>query len=157
LKKWRGFAPRKQKINKMKGVISHESLKMKNRRFVFWAWHFQEILPDLNKIPRQRVPVKKLRENSCACRAFRQRNRKRRLNLMNKECAYELDCEKQEIERKIMTLEEVADLLRVHRSTVSRYAKSGELGNRRLFKSGDVWSFFENQVALECVSGKEEL
>lgn len=78
------------------------------------------------------------------------------------ENAYDLDSEKREIERKIMTLKEVADLLRVHRSTVSRYAKSGELksyqiGNRRLFKSDDVWLFFENQVALECVSGKEEL
>jgi excisionase family DNA binding protein len=78
------------------------------------------------------------------------------------ENAYDLDSEKREIERKIMTLKEVADLLRVHCSTVSRYAKSGELksyqiGNRRLFKSDDVWLFFENQVALECVSGKEEL
>jgi excisionase family DNA binding protein len=78
------------------------------------------------------------------------------------ENAYDLNSEKRETERKIMTLKEVADLLRVHRSTVSRYAKSGELrsyqiGNRRLFKSDDVWLFFENQVALECVSGKEDL
>jgi excisionase family DNA binding protein len=61
---------------------------------------------------------------------------------------------------KIMTVQEVARLLRVHRSTVSRYAKSGELkshliGNRRLFKESDVWSFFENQVAEEYVFGKE--
>ena len=61
---------------------------------------------------------------------------------------------------KILTVQEVADLLRVHRSTVSRYAMSGELrsyvlGNRRLFKVSDVWSFFENQVARNCVSGKE--
>lgn len=63
-------------------------------------------------------------------------------------------------DRKILTLREVSELLRVHRSTISRYAKSGELrsyqiGNRRLFKSDDVWSFFENQVALEYVSGEE--
>ena len=50
----------------------------------------------------------------------------------------------------------------IHRSTISRYAKSGEIksyqiGNRRLFKSDDVWSFFENQVALECVSGREAI
>ena len=61
---------------------------------------------------------------------------------------------------KILTVAEVAELLRVHRSTISRYARSGELksyvlGNRRLFKSVDVWAFFENQVASECVFGKE--
>jgi excisionase family DNA binding protein len=61
---------------------------------------------------------------------------------------------------RILTVQEVADFLRVHRSTVSRYAQSGELtsyviGNRRLFKEDDVWAFFENQVAQECVSGKE--
>lgn len=61
---------------------------------------------------------------------------------------------------KILTVQEVANLLRVHRSTVSRYAKSGELrsyriGNRRLFREDDVWSFFDNQVAQNCVSGKE--
>jgi len=55
---------------------------------------------------------------------------------------------------KILTVNEVADILRVHRSTVSRYAMSGELrsyvlGNRRLFKETDVWSFFENKIALE--------
>lgn len=57
---------------------------------------------------------------------------------------------------KIWTIEEVAKLFRVHRSTISRYAKSGELksyviGNRRLFKENDVWMFFDNRIALECV------
>jgi excisionase family DNA binding protein len=61
---------------------------------------------------------------------------------------------------KILTIQEVADILRVHRSTVSRYAMSGELrsyqvGNRRLFKDSDVWSFFEKQVARECFLGEE--
>ena len=61
---------------------------------------------------------------------------------------------------KIMTVQEVARLLRVHRSTVSRYAKSGELkshliGNRRLFKESDVWSFFENQADWDCEALKE--
>ena len=61
---------------------------------------------------------------------------------------------------KILTVKEVADILRVHRSTVTRYAMSGELkshliGNRRLFKESDVWSFFENQADRRCVSGKE--
>lgn len=64
--------------------------------------------------------------------------------------------------RRIMTMAEVADLLRLHRSSITRYAKSGELksyqiGSRRLFKAEDVWLFFENQVAPECVSGKEGL
>jgi len=55
---------------------------------------------------------------------------------------------------RIRTVQEVADQLRVHRSTVSRYAMSGELrsylvGNRRLFKESDVWVFFENRIAPE--------
>lgn len=62
--------------------------------------------------------------------------------------------------KKILTIQEVADFLRVHRSTISRYAKSGELkshviGNRRLFKEQDVWQFFENQIERICVDGKE--
>ena len=62
---------------------------------------------------------------------------------------------------KILTIQEVADFLRVHRSTISRYAQSGELrsyliGNRRLFKDSDVWQFFEKQIDMGCVvSGKE--
>ena len=61
---------------------------------------------------------------------------------------------------RILTVQEVAELLRVHRSTISRYAMSGELrsyviGNRRLFKESDVWAFFDNQVARNCVSEKE--
>ena len=63
---------------------------------------------------------------------------------------------------QILTLEETAKILRVHRSTVSRYAMSGELrsyliGNRRLFKQSDVWAFFENQLDRRCVFGKEEI
>jgi len=61
---------------------------------------------------------------------------------------------------KILTIQEVADLLSVHRATVSRYAKSGEIksykiGSRRLFKEDDVWTFFENQVDWDCVAAKE--
>ena len=60
---------------------------------------------------------------------------------------------------QIMTAQEVANLLRVHRCTVTRLAKSGELkshsiGSRRMFKTEDVWSFFDNQVAWEYVSGQ---
>ncbi len=59
---------------------------------------------------------------------------------------------------KILTIQEVADLLRLHRSTVSRYAQAGTLksyliGNRRLFKESDVWSFFDNQVARIASKG----
>lgn len=68
---------------------------------------------------------------------------------------------KQFNQHRILTIKEVAQELRVHRSTVSRLAISGDLksyliGNRRLFKESDVWTFFENQVAQEYVSGKEE-
>ena len=62
---------------------------------------------------------------------------------------------------KILTVQEVADKLRVHRSTVSRFAQSGELesyiiGTRRLFKESDVLAFFEKQKAsVSVVSGKE--
>ncbi|MBW1668202.1 MAG: helix-turn-helix domain-containing protein [Deltaproteobacteria bacterium] len=60
----------------------------------------------------------------------------------------------------LLTLQEVADKLRVHPSTISRYAKSGALksyllGNRRLFKESDVWQFFENQADRGYVFGKE--
>ena len=62
---------------------------------------------------------------------------------------------------KILTVQEVAHIFRVHRSTVSRYALSGELksyvlGNRRLFEEEDVWAFFEKQRAFDgVISGKE--
>ena len=61
----------------------------------------------------------------------------------------------------ILTMKEVSLLLRLHTSTISRYAKSGDLksyqiGKRRVFRQNDVWSFFENQVAPEYVSGKKE-
>jgi excisionase family DNA binding protein len=61
---------------------------------------------------------------------------------------------------QILTVAEVAELLRVHRTTVSRYAQSGELrsyliGSRRLFKESDVWVFFEKQVDGGCVFRKE--
>ena len=60
----------------------------------------------------------------------------------------------------IMTLDEVASHLRIHRTTVTRYAMSGELksykiGSRRLFKASEVKTFFDNQVAKECVSALE--
>jgi excisionase family DNA binding protein len=51
---------------------------------------------------------------------------------------------------RILTIQGVANLLRVHRSTVSRYAMAGEIqsyliGNRRLFREADVLTFFEKQ------------
>jgi excisionase family DNA binding protein len=61
---------------------------------------------------------------------------------------------------RILTIQEVANILRVDRSTVSRFAISGQLksyliGSRRLFKESDVWQFFENQRDRGCVFGKE--
>jgi len=61
---------------------------------------------------------------------------------------------------RILTLQEVAELLRVHPSTVSRFARAGALksyviGSRRLFKELDVWAFFENQADRGYVFGKE--
>jgi excisionase family DNA binding protein len=61
---------------------------------------------------------------------------------------------------RILTLAQTAEMLRVHRSTVSRYAKSGELrshklGSRVLFRESDVWAFFDKQAVSDCVAGKE--
>ena len=61
---------------------------------------------------------------------------------------------------RILTVQEVADILRVHRSTITRHAIAGELksytiGNRRFFKDSDIWEFFENQKERGCVEGKE--
>lgn len=61
---------------------------------------------------------------------------------------------------RILTRDEVAKLLRIHPSTVTRYSKSGELksfklGSRRLFRYSDLLSFFDNQVDLQCISVKE--
>jgi excisionase family DNA binding protein len=52
----------------------------------------------------------------------------------------------------ILTVQEVAKILRVHRTTVMRLARSGHLksykiGCRRVFKEDDVWKFFDNQAA----------
>jgi len=60
---------------------------------------------------------------------------------------------------KILTVQEVADILRVHRATITRYALSGNLrshliGNRRLFKESDVWEFFDNHADRVCDIGK---
>ena len=61
---------------------------------------------------------------------------------------------------RILTVKEVAEILRIHTSTVSRYAKSGVIKsyvvcNRRLFREDDVWAFFENQADRKYVFGKE--
>jgi len=69
--------------------------------------------------------------------------------------------------KPLLSLEEVASKLRVHRTTVSRYAYSGELrcvpiGRRLMFDEDDVVHFinarkqlFENWVSQGCVMGKE--
>lgn len=52
---------------------------------------------------------------------------------------------------KLLTIEEVAGILRVHRATVSRLLKSGELpccviGARRLVRPQDVLRFIESRI-----------
>ena len=61
--------------------------------------------------------------------------------------------------RRILTLEEAAEILRVHRSTVSRYVTSGELkshtiGSRRLFYESEVYDFFDRRADNQSVSGE---
>lgn len=58
---------------------------------------------------------------------------------------------KQQGQTRILTMAEVAAILRVHRSTVSRLVKSGQLpsykiGGRILFREDEVWEFFEKQA-----------
>jgi excisionase family DNA binding protein len=60
---------------------------------------------------------------------------------------------------RILNAKEVADLLRVDRSTITRLALSGELkshlvGRRRLFKESDVWLFFDNREDKGSVARK---
>ena len=69
--------------------------------------------------------------------------------------------------KPLLSLEEVASKLRVHRTTVSRYAHSGELrcvpiGRRLMFDEDDVQLFiigrkqlFDNRVDAGCVMRKE--
>lgn len=64
-------------------------------------------------------------------------------------------------ELNILTVQEVAEILRVHPSTITRYANSGELKSRRigtriLFEEDDILMFFENQVDRRYVFGKEK-
>ena len=60
---------------------------------------------------------------------------------------------------RLLTIKEVAQIMRVHRSTVSRYITSGELkaygiGNRKLVKEEDLWLFIENRIVLEYVPAR---
>ena len=61
---------------------------------------------------------------------------------------------------KVLTMAEVATLLRLSYSTVVRLAKSGEIksykiGVRRLFKEEDVSEFLEKKVDRGFVFGEE--
>jgi len=54
---------------------------------------------------------------------------------------------------RILTVQEVANILRVHRSTITPYAITGELksytiGNRRLFKDSDLRHTFASNLLL---------
>lgn len=53
---------------------------------------------------------------------------------------------------KLLTMDEVAEILRVHRATVSRLLASGtlsriEIGSRKLVRESDLRAFIENQIA----------
>ena len=61
---------------------------------------------------------------------------------------------------KILTIKEVACLLRVHRATVSRLIGAGALphlaiGSRKLVLEKDLLSFLENRRSLAANSPKE--
>ena len=86
---------------------------------------------------------------------------------MNNDCAKMPTDIKHKPLKPLLSLEEVASKLGVHRTTVSRYAYSGELrcvpiGRRLMFDEDDVQLFiigrkqlFENWVSQGCVMGKE--
>jgi len=67
---------------------------------------------------------------------------------------------KNEPNNRILTTQQVAEMFQVHRTTIFRLAKSGELksykvGSCRRFKESEVWAFFDNQEDRDCVGGKE--
>ena len=60
----------------------------------------------------------------------------------------------------ILTINEVAKLLRIHRSTVSRQMKTGalgyiQIGSRKMVLKKDLLSFIENRRSLAANSPKE--
>jgi len=51
---------------------------------------------------------------------------------------------------RVLTTQEVADLLNVHRTTINRLALAGKIpsykiGASRRFKESEIWEFFDNQ------------
>jgi excisionase family DNA binding protein len=63
-------------------------------------------------------------------------------------------------QKNILTRNEVADFLRVDKSTVSRLAKSREIscfriGSRLLFRHDDVISFIENRIVDRMEKSRE--
>jgi excisionase family DNA binding protein len=64
---------------------------------------------------------------------------------------------------RMLTVSEVADLLRVHSSSVRRWQKSGELKSYRLgskgslrFKNEDILSFLQAASRADIVSGARQ-
>lgn len=61
---------------------------------------------------------------------------------------------------KLLTIDEVARILRVHRATISRRINAGalscvEVGSRRLILEKDLLSFIENRRSSAANSPKE--
>ena len=64
-------------------------------------------------------------------------------------------------QKTILTRSEVANFLRVDKSTISRLAKSGEItcfyiGSRLLFKHDDVVAFIENKIVEGIEKSRED-
>ncbi|SOB60268.1 conserved protein of unknown function [Pseudodesulfovibrio profundus] len=60
---------------------------------------------------------------------------------------------------KLFTIKEVADVLRIHRATVSRLINAGALGciavgSRKLIPEADLLTFIENRRSLAAISPK---
>jgi len=61
---------------------------------------------------------------------------------------------------RLMTIQETADLLRVHRATVSRMIDYGELPcilvrSRKLIRMQDVQAFIDNQIGMTGGDSRE--
>ena len=62
---------------------------------------------------------------------------------------------------KLLTIEEVAEILRVHRATISRLLAAGalpriEVGSRRLVREADLRTFIESQIGGMGESSRED-
>lgn len=62
---------------------------------------------------------------------------------------------------KVLTIEETADFLRVHRATISRMISSGELPcvrvrSRKLIREQDLLTFIDSQIGIKTDESSQE-